>query len=64
MLSWTRRELAEKASVAERTIIDFERGARRPHKRTLTALRNAVESSGIEILPDDGNGPGLRMRRG
>jgi len=61
MLGWSRRQLAEYASVAERTLIDFERGARQPHPRTLAAIRIAIEAAGIIFLPDEGEGPGLRL---
>lgn len=62
MLGWSRRKLAESASVAERTLIDFERGARHPHPRTLAAIRAAFENAGIQLLTDNGNGPGLRLK--
>ena len=62
MLGWSRRRLAEAARVAERTLIDFERGARRPHDRTLRDIRLALEEAGIEFIDDNGGGPGVRLR--
>ena len=53
MIEWSRLRLAEAANVAERTLIDFERGARKPYDRTLadieTAQTNARQRRG-EIL--------------
>lgn len=62
MLGWSRRNLAANASVVERTLIDFERGARHPHPRTLAAIRAALENAGVQLLTDDGNGPGVRLK--
>ena len=59
MLAWSRRQLAARARVAERTIIDFERGARAPHASTLTVLRAALEAGGVEFTY--GARPGVRM---
>ena len=63
MLSWSRKQLASEAEVAVGTVIDFERGARHPYKRTLSDLRRAFESSGIVFLEANEDGPGLRLRR-
>lgn len=63
MLGWSRNRLASEAEVAVGTVIDFERGARQPYKRTLSDLRRAFESSGIVFLEADEDGPGLRLRR-
>ena len=62
MLGWSRRRLAEAADVAERTLTDFERGARQPHDRTLRDIRTALEDAGIEIIGENGGGPGVRLR--
>ena len=56
MLNWSRTDLANAASVAERTIIDFERGARKPYERTLRDIQLALESGGIAF-----SGDGLRV---
>lgn len=62
MLEWSRVALAEKSQVSERTIIDFERGARAPHASTKLAIKTAFEKSGIEFVDANGGGPGLRLR--
>ena len=63
MLGWSRKQLASEAEVAVGTVIDFERGARQPYKRTLSDLRRAFECSGIIFLEANEDGPGLRLRR-
>lgn len=62
MLDMSRKELAERAAVAERTIVDFERGARTPYSRTLNDIRRALEDAGIEFVAENGGGPGIRLR--
>ncbi len=63
LIGWSRRELAEASQVAERTLIDFERGARAPHRRTLTDLRRALEEAGVVFIDqNEEGGPGVRLR--
>jgi predicted transcriptional regulator len=56
------KELAEKASVSTNTIVRLERGeALRP--RTLAAIRAALESAGVIFVGENGEGPGVRLRK-
>ena len=56
------RELALAASVSTQTISRFERGEElKP--TTLTAIRAALESAGVIFIAENGDGPGLRLRR-
>ena len=64
LLGWSQPELERAARVAKKTIVEFERGARQPHPRTLDALREALEAAGVEFIPEDGGGPGVRLRAG
>jgi DNA-binding XRE family transcriptional regulator len=52
-LEWTRERLAKEAGLAERTITDFERGARDPHDNNKAAMRAALEHGGVRFTPDD-----------
>lgn len=54
MLKISRKELAGKAQIAERTLVDFEREARHPNRSTLLAIRSALESAGVEFISDTG----------
>jgi transcriptional regulator with XRE-family HTH domain len=62
MLGISQTELAERARVARQTIVDFERGARTPYPNNLTAIRGALESAGVEFIPENGGGPGVRLK--
>jgi transcriptional regulator with XRE-family HTH domain len=64
LLGWSRQTLAEASLVASRTIIDFERGARRPHTRTLADIGRAFEDAGVIFIDeDDDAGVGVRLRK-
>lgn len=63
LIGWSRRHLAEASQVSERTLIDFERSARTPHRRTLVDLRRALEEAGIIFIDqNDDAGPGVRLK--
>jgi len=55
------RETAARAQVAASTLQRIERGEDVTVSR-LTAVREALEAAGATFLPDDGNGPGVRVR--
>jgi len=52
-LGLSRKELAQAASLNERTIIDFERGARNPHANNLIAIKNALENAGVRFTAEN-----------
>jgi transcriptional regulator with XRE-family HTH domain len=63
LLDWSQADLAEAANLGRQTVVDFERGARTPHRRNLYALRRALEMAGIIILDENGEGVGARRRK-
>ncbi|WP_352837301.1 helix-turn-helix transcriptional regulator [Mesorhizobium sp. M0664] len=63
MLDWSQSELAAAAGVSRATVVDFERGARIPHRNNLGAIRCALEAAGVEFIPENGGGPGVRLAR-
>lgn len=62
LLDWSRDDLARESSVGLRTIVDFERGAREPRRLTQEALRRALEAAGVEFIPENGGGAGVRLK--
>ncbi len=64
MLGWSREKLAEAAGVGTSTIVDFERGARKPYSRTLVDIRRALEEAGVIFIDaEEGvGGPGVRLK--
>ncbi|WP_352484406.1 MULTISPECIES: helix-turn-helix transcriptional regulator [unclassified Mesorhizobium] len=63
MLGWSQSELAAAAGISRATLVDFERGARVPHRNNLDAIRSALETAGVEFIPENGRGPGVRLAR-
>jgi transcriptional regulator with XRE-family HTH domain len=63
LLGWSQEDLEEHSGVAKRTIADFEREARVPHQTTLDALASTFDLHGVELIPENGGGAGVRHRR-
>ncbi|MGG5891082.1 helix-turn-helix domain-containing protein, partial [Falsiroseomonas sp. HC035] len=63
MLRLSREDLARAARVAFATIADFETGRRQPQPRTLDAMQIALEAAGVDFIPKNGGGPGVRLRK-
>jgi transcriptional regulator with XRE-family HTH domain len=56
------RDLAALAGVAQATVSRLERGEElRP--ATVDAIRAALERAGVVFLPENGNGPGVALRK-
>lgn len=61
LLGWSQGELAEKANVGRSTVADFERGTRTPVHNNLKAMAEALEAGGVELIPENGGGAGVRF---
>jgi ribosome-binding protein aMBF1 (putative translation factor) len=65
LLQWDQNTLAEKSNVSVATIkrLEPKPGPLKANKVTIAALKHALESAGIEFIPENGGGPGVRMAR-
>ena len=63
MLGIHQQPLCDKAGVTIKTLSDFESGKTSPHADTLDKLRSALEKAGVEFIPADNGGPGVRLRK-
>lgn len=63
MLGWSQEQLARNAGVSRQTIVDFERSLRVPIANNLAAIGTALEAAGIEFIPENGGGVGIRFRK-
>jgi DNA-binding transcriptional regulator YiaG len=54
LLGINQDELAARASVATRTVMDFESGARSPNRATKRAIAAALEGAGVVLLESEG----------
>jgi transcriptional regulator with XRE-family HTH domain len=61
-LGWGVRELAAAAKVSPDTIARLERGEIL-YARTLHAIRQALETAGVDFIEENGRGPGVRLRK-
>jgi len=56
------RDLAKSAGVSPDTVSRLERGEElKP--TTVSAIRAALESAGVEFIEENGGGPGVRLRK-
>lgn len=65
LLGWTAEDLSRQSAVSLRTIQRAEQGG---HATSLTvanelAIRSALEFAGVEIIDENGGGPGARLRK-
>lgn len=59
-LGWGVRDLAAAAKVSADTVARLERGEElKP--RTVEAIRGALEVAGVEFIPENGGGAGVRL---
>ena len=63
MLGLTQAELAAKANISTTGLNNIERGTADPKTSTLRALKGALETAGVEFIPENGGGAGVRLRK-
>jgi transcriptional regulator with XRE-family HTH domain len=61
-LGWGTRDLARYADVSPDTVARLERGEQLKSS-TIDTIRLAFETAGIEFIPENGGGPGVRLAR-
>jgi transcriptional regulator with XRE-family HTH domain len=63
LISWSQDKLAIESKVAKATIANFEANRRAPYDRTLADLRATLEAAGVEFIPENGGGAGVRLQK-
>lgn len=61
-LKWGVRDLANRASITAATVTRMEAG-RPGYAATLEAIRIAFEAAGLEFIPENGGGVGVRFSK-
>lgn len=61
-LDWSVRDLAANAGVGVNTVTRFEKGAE-TLLSTAAKLRRALEEAGVIFIQENGEGPGVRLRK-
>jgi len=65
LLRWTANELAQAASVGLATIkrAEADEGPVRAIPATAAAIQRALEVAGVQFIPENGGGAGVRLRK-
>jgi transcriptional regulator with XRE-family HTH domain len=64
LLDWTQAKLAEAAGLTLATVVKLERNGRTVPARAVQAMRLAFEAAGVEFIPENGSGEGVRLQKG
>lgn len=64
LLRWEQKDLAIASGVSLPTIkrLETKPGPLNAHGPTVAALSRALEEAGIQFIPENGGGPGARLR--
>lgn len=61
LLAWSQDQLVQASGVPKRTLARLELGEGEPQRRTMDAIRAALEAAGVEFT--NGDAPGVKMAR-
>lgn len=61
LVGWTQADLAAAAFVSEVSVKNIEKGSTDPRVGTLRALTTALEQAGVQFIPENGGGAGVRL---
>ncbi|MGF6313431.1 transcriptional regulator with XRE-family HTH domain [Bradyrhizobium sp. i1.8.4] len=63
LLDMTQPQLASIASLGLSTVVDFERQRRAVSEEAIRKMQEALEKAGVQFIPENGGGPGVRLRK-
>lgn len=63
LVRWSQDQLADASQVGVAAIRVFEAEQSSPRRVTLAAIRAALEAAGVEFIPENGGGAGVRLRK-
>lgn len=63
LIGLTQDDLASASGLPKRTIARIELAEVTPRQSTLSAIRSALETAGIEFIEENGGGAGVRLRK-
>jgi transcriptional regulator with XRE-family HTH domain len=62
LLDWTQQRLADEARVGVVTVRQLEADDTAPRRATLEVIQRALERAGVQLINENGGGPGVRLR--
>lgn len=63
LVDLSQKALAVKAGISKQTLVSFESGRSIPHAATLAVIASALEHAGVVLIEENGNGPGVCLRK-
>lgn len=60
-ISWSTADLAKAAQVGVNTVNRFEQG-QDARISSMESMRRALEAAGVQFIPQNGGGPGVRLK--
>ena len=63
LLCWTKERLALESGIAPKTVNRFESNKRVPQTATLQRIEETLTAAGVEFIPENGGGAGVRLRK-
>ncbi|MGA1800577.1 helix-turn-helix domain-containing protein [Rhizobium sp. HT1-10] len=63
LIEWSQEQLAHASHLGLSTIRDFEKGRRVPTHNNLAAVKQAFEAAGVQFIPENGGGAGVRLAK-
>jgi transcriptional regulator with XRE-family HTH domain len=62
-LNWSLQQLADASGVHRNTISNFETGRYAGEPEKIEAMQRALEAAGVIFTPENGDGPGVKLRK-
>ena len=63
LLGLSQEDVARLASVGLSTLKNFEAGKSAPMQNNLAAIQRALETAGVQFIPENGGGAGVRLAK-
>lgn len=63
LVDMSQAELATKATVGLSTVKNFEAGRSVPVANNRSAIQRALEAAGVQFIPENGGGAGVRLAK-
>jgi hypothetical protein len=65
LIRWEQKDLAASSKVSLPSIkrLEGQPGLLAAQPRTIDAIRSALETAGVEFIPENGGGAGVRLRK-